>query len=1593
MAIVFGNDIGVEENTFEGTWSKMKSDLDEAWNGMKTAFSGSVPANPVHKENVHVDTGWSNVPGTAFVGSEIDHVDDIKQRKVVSQEPQLTVYIKKRAFWGLRNENNTNLLDRGEKLFLRATKILFEKKCSQIGAYEALTKASRLLSENTSLDGELIDRLIDYLSGAMDEYTEGRTEELNDSLNQSIEQGLNPGDALSVYSSELNDILQNYDDFQKDIAPIIEGLQELRKRNIFTKHETRTNWVVNSENDADLLLTGRGTGVIELTLITNINTSLGIDGDKGSISFNMEDPYNLTKITTQDIEAALSAANEELGEIEAGIALGMDTSSLNRGPKYYLDLANDKDAELKKIRKNKLLNDIDYFTGGRLDLASDSVNNVIGGVESPEIVFEVDISSSAPNKVSGSLVGSDVIFNEGNFQQIMFANLPLEHVPGPQEITLIREIFSALNNYVESVSRINTTYRETNRHPDVSHARINLRKHYLGKSIIQPMDSVNVYIRGNTFSDDSLVGPLNAVIKGTSFIRQFEDDHSTSHELLKQEMDLFGINSLNIPVELYQAVRTSGMLRNAGAHVFGGVITDVSESFSEGKYTTSVRGESNLRWLDLSRLNVSPSLDQTQGVLEDPLTPFDIIVDDATGLIKEAVLTGENQRRKDAGELRFDITSLYPGKKINETEASGNLQQDYFISDNGDVLARNKHPPGMVYKWKNGIMAVTRNLNLRTALDGSEDNTARLRREVGLTVVPKPFAGQDAANIISMLVTGVPHNYDSFYDSAMSVGTFNDTEENNPQTYFHSFFDITNSTNRTLGNFEATKIVSRDPMSTHDRIKRQRYLKTESKKINDIRLQLAKYRDDLYKLTQLSNITGEGQAEGVIAEKQRSTQNDLNSIIGSLEDQLNDAIKEFNSKSSNISSRIYGVDPAFDGSKAGTNESESENIKQTASELRLRNTLIQMRPQYDCKLNMDSNKFIIGDEYDKDLDLQAFAIQALGSKEIDLWNSEFKTPLEICRNVAQTMDFEFYCDTEGNIQFRPPRYNKVPLSLLLKMLMLDQREGKKVYPSSLSSLFDIKYQSYKDEREIVDLQIKIETILLGGTFAVEASVDQVSEFVINDETFEASEFGLDARLDTNLVNELIDTKAELASRIGGDAPQINVEEDRKKAEEEIKSLNNPSEPNINVKRERKHNKLAQLVSRRQKLLEIEDKLKRIGDKYDTGVMGKSMQDILERYEDIVEDDYNDLVGPGSSKRYIIYDDQIISYDFTESDREVLTRVNVTGQQDLVGGAGEIGGVPILWAGATDFDMWRQYGYRAEVTTNKPYFKDAESQCAPYAMMLLSRSRRNAVTGQVVVYGNEFYQLGDVVYINSRDMLFYVTGISHSLSYEGGNFTTTLTLKYGHPLGDYIPTPMDIVGKGIIKNQRQVNKTNTSREVASKTLGVHIAAVKFPKEAFGGAEDPVRGEKIAMLSGTWAYKNVNKLKGAITKTYKHLSVSGYPKLEVRGFATKNTTDTELIRKRMQVVREWLQNPVGRYIKNYDDFIIISDPRYVERSIQTSQISDWEDPVDVTSDELEMHEIARLPRQEVFNLRDIDGLIENVVEIVMIFEEIEEESSDE
>lgn len=267
--------------------------------------------------------------------------------------------------------------------------------------------------------------------------------------------------------------------------------------------------------------------------------------------------------------------------------------------------------------------------------------------------------------------------------------------------------------------------------------------------------------------------------------------------------------------------------------------------------------------------------------------------------------------------------------------------------------------------------------------------------------------------------------------------------------------------------------------------------------------------------------------------------------------------------------------------------------------------------------------------------------------------------------------------------------------------------------------------------------------------------------------------------------------------------------------------------------------------------------------------------IPEVFEHMIENESYDDYGPGSGSRYIIKNSQIRSIQTSVGSPdfnvvEVQGVLNTFAPNAL---PNELNSFPnngngLVTAIAVDYDSWRNYGFKSTPPVRVPFLSDPNSQCAPYATMILSRARKNIVRATVTIAGNEYMQPGEVVFLEGRQLLFYINSVRHDFTF-GTSFTTTLELTYGHSPGEYIPTTLDIIGKMIYNNrdisgytiQRQSNsgnETNLGVLIKDPSTGLgSLSSSNAPPTTFSAFNDDV----IKNIMYTAAYTvNANNTKG-------------------------------------------------------------------------------------------------------------------------------------
>jgi hypothetical protein len=1490
MSIVFSSQANVPSNNVLGdltsslgipgfpgstkTNSPLLSDVteirDKAQSIVDRLLGGSAAG-----ETSYVGSGRQVVVGGNIQGGRVSPLEEAEVREVYSQTPQASVIFKKRAFSSLIHMFNGSLIGDEEKWILRATKRLVERKCQALADYERLVK---------------IEKMIDY--------------------------GVTP--AALLLSLVGDDQLSGEDATDEDKKQYSSTLLLQKLLALKQPVHTTTFFHDPTASSSDILEFGAGSGAFEITVMASLETSLDLDGN-GSCSITIEDPYHILIVTEEDIESS----------IRETASTTQQQGTLNRSAlTTYLGGAHSADADLSKMRARRGLS---------------------------EITFSISLTG---NGVSAILDAIGMELTSSNLDDV-----PENQTLDSNERLAFATVWSGLSAYA-SMLKLNAMQGQQasldSTRDDVKYVRRQMRLYYLGKLLVQPMDSINVFIDGGTrrlgegeeSEDGGDITTLDGMIQTASGILSKGGSTDVPQQgpdktMLWQEFKR--IDNGTMTFEDFSILRTLEISSENCTHVFGGLVKTVSDSFDSGKYIVSVSSESNMEWLKKSRFNAQPALDQTTGIIFDPFTPFKFEVDPATGLP-----TGKPQlldyNRKFLDNQKWNAYMNDGNRIIRGSKVSSEQQMLIDVRKSGerfvDVF---QHVPGLKYRWKEGIVAVTYDMSTKSPIDGTKSDYRELRRELGPHMANTPFDNVDAANIISILVTGRPYNMATYILSALNNTTFTATNEgNNRRDWFSTFSEIHKQTVKTHGNFIPFKSLSVNPQDMALALGLQQQLTGVSARLSQLRADYARISDSIANYSGDTSSTGE--MSGLI-EKLKDKQTNITNQIGLAENEF----ANFESGATSLTDSVLQIS----GNDITFEFTDSEDYRNFGDKL----LYATLRRREDVVLGRDSNYFIVSDEYDKDYDIQAFVLE-LRNQAPDLFNNSWLSSYSLCQTVAANLNFEFYCSSQGHIVFRPPQYNRTPASVLAAMLALNRSEGIQLFPDFLLKLFQARELSVMRDIVILECEIKMYAALLGkSTDSQVAGLVQSGGSVNSVYFLSFSADGQNSALPV-AINKVIDadgaeidnsTKRQIKEEIRKSSVtaqqnshlisyfpatslyqrQVSItgtltggSEAAKKYYEAARSRiaklrgvptaqvsgaydnmragaarNGNSTPATDVSNY--ISKVASLVSRRSSLLRtlgkmldqnIELKDASLSASKLTAGQALNITSLVPKdiYNRLIEDDTRDMVGHMSGARFIIRDSNIVRASYTEQPPSITT-VQVTGSEPIMGkGSAENFGAPLHVAYATDFDTMRQYGWRQDKAIDAPFLWSASLQCAPYAVMTLSRERKNIIKGQVTVFGNEYYQLGDVVYVMDRQLLYYVNRVSHSFAF-GGRFITTLDLTYGHAPGEYISTPMDVIGKMGIRSAGAQSAFRMRREKPPDDTVLGI--VKFPKS---GSTD--------MFGGQDAERNFTALKNAALAAQREIvnnssSASESPRL----YAITYAGDKSLQQTRANKVRAWFQNP--------------------------------------------------------------------------------------
>lgn len=1451
----------------------------------------------------------------------------------IMQEPDITVLIKKRQFSSLIENSKMNLMDADEKLFIRATKRLFYNKCRAIAAYERLTKIERIVQTG----GIISDIALPQIFNAVD------------SLNNL---GLNIIDQKTQST-----------------------LETIKKVKSFSDPNYVTTWLIDSSLPY-VTDVGEGTGVFELTLVSSVNTTVSTILGSGSADLSIEDPYKLMVISREDIERAIS---EAAGILQNNNFFRLADSGLE-------DLTNELRNTLNAVRRARGATDI-RFNVNEGSLQYSKIRAMIDG-EGREIFFSFD----------GGFLGLDssVSIDPSAFEG--FNGLSTTRSPYANQITSAfatlseRELFQRIvSNMLQLIGlRQSTRNQIKSFNKQTEYVRRKMFLHYNGQPMIQQMDVVHIFCSSKTRQDAQVSQGLRTIF-GANKLNKINDTLSNVTGAFDDIKNMFGgsensyieieknmIAGPEFPTWLWSMMRNDFTRQAAGTQIFSGVVDSADHSYANGKYELKIGAKDNASYFKFGQININPSVDVFNSALYDPLTPFKLDFDASSGFLRGEVppLLEENVRLLASGAVKAK-NGRFRGSPLDEQ-----LWKIQDVEPTPTSFRKKFHDPdGFVYRWKEGIGSLIWSGEPHSSL-----KLGSFSSEASIQINKNPFAGQDVMNSLSLLITGIPYNYNTFLRSAINAGSLNRdslTNEDGSTSFFRGLISDLSKQNATWGNFipfkkmiineSGYKFLATGEFDIIDKNARiAQLLRERAQRFDQLSLAMPEFANSPQFYHSNVNVTTSARniddLKTISADIIR-----LDFQIKAEEESLNKVLNNIDQSQGSL--KIFGDDVSFDSNITQIDEgNESQRIAKRAEFRKKINNLTQRR-LWKVKANEDLNLFIVDDSYDKNYDIQAFERTLNGKPE--LFKSTYTTIFDQIGGIADLLGMEVFADSQGHIQVRPPQYNRIPSSIFYKMLKAKEDHGIQLFPSFLENLFFNQVQGLTDQLEIIEDEIRIRAAALGYTsdkqckdlLAGQINGANTFDFISSEEDGKVG--GKDLRsLLVQSAPDLLEEKVSSALKELTDNLQGTLRKgslfDVKQRVSAVNSNTSGSESDINAvinkvgkRLESKKNvpaptkrsllsndrsaqgngrsqvdalnlinQISTFVAERQGVIKLlANSLKNLDQGLSLNRSDETSENALfpelnkkksdqfpEILEHMIEDEDYDDYGQNSGQRYVITDDRIISYSIRCKPPE-FTAVQVTGQlaTDVPPPAlpssldlGD-GGNGVATAYSVDYDMWRMFGFRPARPLNVAFFSDAASQCAPYGVALLNKARKDILGANITLVGNEYYQAGEVYYLEDRDLLFYAESVSHSFTY-GGSFTSSMNLRYGHNPGEYIPTMLDIIGKGLYTNRHQASLARHIRH-GNASNDTHIGTLIFDQPA-----SFVKPSLDALVDGPQGEANRKALTNillSITGLITPTTLNSKMKIEIRlyinsqkGISEADQTDLKGV---ADAVLEWVKNP--------------------------------------------------------------------------------------
>ena len=747
-----------------------------------------------------------------------------------------------------------------------------------------------------------------------------------------------------------------------------------------------------------------------------------------------------------------------------------------------------------------------------------------------------------------------------------------------------------------------------------------------------------------------------------------------------------------------------------GIQVFGGIVTNVAESWSDGVFQITISSSSNLKFLDMSRFTPAGSAIDAFGLMDTPVKFYSEQVDGKT-------------------VVRWD--------------------------------------------WLHGIYAMNGRIpGSNTRVTGADQLNAVA---AGMTVLNVAYATYDAANLISQLLCGVvfdpnlqlltslPDEAHAYYRSSIPSLTTTPIEGDQ---FISTLRRIIESQNRVFGNFIPFAWVPSDilaydtevfpdmayghmavqeniilsipfqPADTGDKeldnlISDQIYGKPLPLQPLTTTKQLQDYLNGLGPMKS-KDFPVPGSPAGARAQLSKDKKDFLDKEIAKATVPLQQA-KSVSNVNGLSAFDIHDVISNYPVSSSGDTESQvADNAMKCLAYSDAQKFLLMNRRE-DIVRNLDQKYVVIDMTYLASIVARAYVMKI--GDNLSIWTSERISQLQAFKEIVEQLEWEGFADTQGNIIYRKRQFNCIPASVYKRYIV----------PSVEKFINNV----LKDHGNSLD---QWKTDVPAGAEREKALVDNLG--------------GVDLAWLAVYQNPYL--RAQIL------------------------------EPDYPIDTSSNESYASELLS--------------------NGLPKETSGSSGERYHTYITDDV------------------ILNWNFSEAE-PLMTRIDVTGQMDMFELPQETGIPTIMTAAVVDYDMWFHYGYRREQVT-KAWIREPELQGIPFGIAALAHAKGKVLSGTVTVIGNPYYQPGEVVYIESRNMLYYVQKVAHNFSY-GGDYRTTLTLEFGHYPGVWIVDPYYIAtsalyGGAITYSQQDVREFHSARD----SQQYKDAMLAYSGQSMGGPEKRV-----------------------------------------------------------------------------------------------------------------------------------------------------------